>query len=108
LQEQICNGLYTFPDEFWSDVSESAKDLIRKMMCVDPAQRLTIAGVLEHAWLADDQNVINRVDTLLYPTVRTAGKRAATNESTPMDDDNEMPVIEDFLSSRWKRMKNDT
>lgn len=36
----------TFPSDLWDDVSPSAKDLISKMLCVDPSKRLTAAQVL--------------------------------------------------------------
>ena len=32
---------YTFDEEYWSLVSEEAKDLIRKLLVVDPDKRLT-------------------------------------------------------------------
>lgn len=68
LNDQIIEGLYTFPDEFWSDVSDPAKDLIRKMMCTDPAKRLTMDGVLQHPWLADDLDNTKRVDSIMHPS----------------------------------------
>lgn len=42
LKTQIIQGLYDFPDRFWSGVSESAKDLVSKLICVDPAKRITL------------------------------------------------------------------
>ncbi|KAK1321973.1 Calcium-dependent protein kinase 20 [Acorus calamus] len=42
-----------FPSNPWDYVSASAKDLITKMLCKDPSQRLTAMQVLDHAWLND-------------------------------------------------------
>lgn len=35
----------------WEPISEGAKDLICKMLCLDPKKRLTIQEVLNHRWL---------------------------------------------------------
>lgn len=35
----------------WENISEGAKDLICKMLCLDPKKRLTIQEVLNHRWL---------------------------------------------------------
>lgn len=35
-----------FPSDPWDHISESAKDLIRKMLCTDPSQRFSAQQVL--------------------------------------------------------------
>lgn len=35
-----------FPSEPWDNISASAKDLIKRMLCVDPLKRLSAAEVL--------------------------------------------------------------
>lgn len=35
-----------FPSEPWNRISVSAKDLIRRMLCIEPSQRLTAQEVL--------------------------------------------------------------
>lgn len=42
LKTQIMRGLYKFPDEFWKDISNEAKDLVSRLMCVDPAKRISL------------------------------------------------------------------
>jgi len=54
LFEKIMSGNYTFPAPYWSNVSQSAKDFIQKLLCVDPARRLTAEQALAHEWLAHD------------------------------------------------------
>jgi len=59
------------------------------MMCVDPNARLNIAQVLEHPWLADDADIINRVEKILtsdstIPNRPT--KRSIGGEAMSMDD----------------------
>lgn len=42
-----------FSSDLWDHISESAKDLISGMLCVDPSKRLTAKQVLAHSWLRD-------------------------------------------------------
>lgn len=51
LFRKIRKGEYDMDDPVWNDVSESAKDMISKLLVVDPAKRLTIEGVREHPWM---------------------------------------------------------
>jgi len=51
LFEQILNGEFDYPEEYWDDVSDQAKDFIDNLLLVDPALRLTAEQALEHPWL---------------------------------------------------------
>jgi len=108
LNDQIIQGLYTFPDEFWSDVSESAKDLIRKMMCIDPVKRLSIADALEHPWLADDHENTTRVENIMYPstTIKTAKRSACDDDDTALTATDEKPTDSTYSSGRPKRVRH--
>jgi len=46
----VRKGVYDFEGKEWKTVSESAKDLIRHMIC-PPEKRLTAEGVLHHEWM---------------------------------------------------------
>lgn len=39
-----------FPDEEWSDISEDAKDFIKKLMSKYPRRRPSAQEALEHPW----------------------------------------------------------
>ncbi len=47
----ILSGIFEFHEEFWVGVSDAAKDLIRKLLTVDPEQRLTAREALRHPWV---------------------------------------------------------
>lgn len=46
----IVSGKYDFIAPVWRQISSDAEDLIRKMLVLDPATRLTIPQILEHSW----------------------------------------------------------
>uniref|UniRef100_A0A0E0MCX9 non-specific serine/threonine protein kinase n=1 Tax=Oryza punctata TaxID=4537 RepID=A0A0E0MCX9_ORYPU len=51
---QILRGKLDFESEPWPSISDSAKDLVRNMLCRDPTKRLTAHEVLCHPWIVDD------------------------------------------------------
>uniref|UniRef100_A0A672T1V6 Ribosomal protein S6 kinase n=1 Tax=Sinocyclocheilus grahami TaxID=75366 RepID=A0A672T1V6_SINGR len=48
---RIGSGKFSLTGGYWSSVSLEAKDLVSKMLHVDPHQRLTAAQVLKHPWI---------------------------------------------------------
>ncbi|KAM3185011.1 hypothetical protein ACTXT7_007222 [Hymenolepis weldensis] len=57
MKDRIRTGCYTFPPNEWKDVSNEAKDLINKLLIVEPRERLTIEGVMQHPWIVQHQRV---------------------------------------------------
>eukprot|EP00928_Gymnodinium_smaydae_P031013 TRINITY_DN22905_c0_g1_i1.p1 TRINITY_DN22905_c0_g1~~TRINITY_DN22905_c0_g1_i1.p1 ORF type:complete len:510 (-),score=111.15 TRINITY_DN22905_c0_g1_i1:264-1793(-) len=51
LYESIMEGRFEFDVPEWSAVSPDAKDLVKRLMTVNPAERLTIQQALDHHWL---------------------------------------------------------
>ncbi|XP_070991932.1 MAP kinase-activated protein kinase 5-like isoform X1 [Oncorhynchus clarkii lewisi] len=51
MRKKIMTASFDFPEDEWSQISEMAKDIVRKLLKVKPEERLTIEGVLEHPWL---------------------------------------------------------
>ncbi|KAL3535995.1 hypothetical protein ACH5RR_004456 [Cinchona calisaya] len=52
--EQVSKGELDFVSEPWPSISESAKDLVRKMLVRDPKKRLKAHEVLSHPWVRVD------------------------------------------------------
>uniref|UniRef100_A0A8D0KNV9 non-specific serine/threonine protein kinase n=1 Tax=Salvator merianae TaxID=96440 RepID=A0A8D0KNV9_SALMN len=48
---RIGSGKFSLSGGYWNSVSDTAKDLVSKMLHVDPHQRLTAAQVLRHPWI---------------------------------------------------------
>ncbi|KAF4677960.1 hypothetical protein FOL47_008064 [Perkinsus chesapeaki] len=48
---RVRRGKYTFPDADWKDISDDAKDLIRKLLTYDEGNRWTAEQALNHRWI---------------------------------------------------------
>ncbi|KAK3092128.1 hypothetical protein FSP39_025399 [Pinctada imbricata] len=51
LFTRIQEGIFEFPDNEWEDISDNARDLIRRLLVRDPRKRLTAVEVLHHPWV---------------------------------------------------------
>ena len=51
LFESIIEGHFEFEPEYWDGISEDAKDLIRRLLNVDPASRISAKECLSHVWI---------------------------------------------------------
>ncbi|KAJ3406394.1 hypothetical protein HDV05_006022 [Chytridiales sp. JEL 0842] len=60
LSDQIKNGRIFFQSPYWDNISPQAKDLVSRLLTVDPANRLTATQALEHEWTA-------KVDAVMLP-----------------------------------------
>uniref|UniRef100_A0A8V0YT86 calcium/calmodulin-dependent protein kinase n=1 Tax=Gallus gallus TaxID=9031 RepID=A0A8V0YT86_CHICK len=52
LYQQIKAGAYDFPSPEWDTVTPEAKDLINKMLTINPSKRITAAEALKHPWIS--------------------------------------------------------
>lgn len=52
LYKQIKKGSYDFPPPYWTEISEAAKSLVSGLLTVNPKNRLTPQGVLDHPWIS--------------------------------------------------------
>jgi len=51
LVQQISMGHFDYPSPYWDPVGDPALDLIDRMLTVDPEERITVDGCLEHPWM---------------------------------------------------------
>ncbi|XP_042195729.1 calcium/calmodulin-dependent protein kinase type II subunit delta isoform X3 [Callorhinchus milii] len=57
LYQQIKAGAYDFPSPEWDTVTPEAKDLINKMLTINPAKRITATEALKHPWICQRSTV---------------------------------------------------
>lgn len=58
--DAILEGEIDFESQPWPSISKSAKDLVRKMLTQDPRKRITSAQVLEHPWLREGGEALDK------------------------------------------------
>uniref|UniRef100_A0A7N6A0A7 Ribosomal protein S6 kinase n=1 Tax=Anabas testudineus TaxID=64144 RepID=A0A7N6A0A7_ANATE len=59
ILNRIGNGHFSLTGGNWDTVSDAAKDLVSKMLHVDPHQRLTAKQVLRHPWIVQRDKLPN-------------------------------------------------
>uniref|UniRef100_F6UNV6 non-specific serine/threonine protein kinase n=1 Tax=Macaca mulatta TaxID=9544 RepID=F6UNV6_MACMU len=88
---RIGSGKFSLSGGYWNSVSDTAKDLVSKMLHVDPHQRLTAALVLRHPWIVHwdqlPQYQLNRQDAPHLVKGAMAATYSALNR-------NQSPVLE--------------
>ena len=58
LFEIIKSGEYNFDAPAWKYISNEAKDLIARMLVVDPEKRITPDEIRKHPWITGDYNKV--------------------------------------------------
>nr|XP_022336022.1 LOW QUALITY PROTEIN: serine/threonine-protein kinase Chk2-like [Crassostrea virginica] len=66
LNKQIIGGHYSFPSEYWKDISEDVIDVVKKLLTVDPKKRATLEEVISHPWFKDEE-IKKKANLLMYP-----------------------------------------
>ncbi|GER41825.1 calcium-dependent protein kinase [Striga asiatica] len=57
---KVLNGDIDFLSDPWPNISECAKDLVKKMLVRNPKRRITAQQILRHPWLQVNQNKIDK------------------------------------------------
>ena len=50
LRDKILNAKFSFSGPEWSDVSDGAKDLVRRLIVANPEGRMNVEQALKHKW----------------------------------------------------------
>jgi serine/threonine protein kinase len=75
LFQSIRTGEWQFIDKDWAGISEDAKDLIRKLLTVNPLRRLTAKDALSCEWLVQDDATLIGNDLSHSTELIKKGKR---------------------------------
>jgi serine/threonine protein kinase len=51
LHDLIINGRFDFPTSISSQLSGEVKDLVCRMLIVNPKERISISEILKHPWI---------------------------------------------------------
>ena len=64
LFRKIIAGRYEFKEDIWTEISDDAKDLIQKLLVLDPDERLSAKKALLHPWLKVPSDRLSRTNLL--------------------------------------------
>jgi len=84
LTEKVARGYYTFLSPWWDDISDSSKDLISHLLCVDPDKRYTIDEFLAHPW-CKEKAPLPEMNTQEVATMAPHIMRAKQMNYAPID-----------------------
>ncbi|EGG15187.1 protein kinase 1 [Cavenderia fasciculata] len=62
--DRVKRGGFSFPSPYWDEISEDAKDLIKKLIIVDVEKRLTIDQTLSHPWFTNHVDDIKKINNI--------------------------------------------
>eukprot|EP00977_Amphora_coffeiformis_P006560 scaffold1404_cov166-Amphora_coffeaeformis.AAC.27 len=62
LFRKIVAGKFEFEAKDWDGVSDDAKDLVRRLLVLDPDQRMTAAEAVRHRWLKASRDRLSLVN----------------------------------------------
>lgn len=91
-----------FRSDSWDSISDSAKELIRGMLCKDPSQRLTAQQILDHSWTNESTPLVNansRRDSLdaggasLSSSFMARSQDISFGAGSPIIHDSESPAL---------------
>ncbi|XP_031624983.1 calcium/calmodulin-dependent protein kinase type 1 isoform X2 [Contarinia nasturtii] len=86
LFAQILKGEFEFDSPYWDEISDSAKDFIQNLMCVNVDKRYTCKQALAHPWIsgneASDKNIHGTVSEQLKKTFAKSRWKQAYHAAT--------------------------
>jgi serine/threonine protein kinase len=88
ILEKVVHADYKFDSPSWDEVSDEAKDLVRKLLDVNRETRLTANGILNHPWInpdlhgkleGDNDSFIGRSNSNLHAVLHQMRKHSLTH-----------------------------
>jgi calcium-dependent protein kinase len=75
-------GLFSFKNKYWGEISEDVKNLIKRMLTVDPDERITAEEALSSSWMETEDSGLSADLTLNMRELRTSINVALLQENT--------------------------
>ena len=71
LYESVCAGKLRLNSTRWQYISDHAKDLLRKMLRVNPEERVTVDEALSHPWLREREHFAPKIHLVIIQLKNT-------------------------------------
>jgi len=116
LYEQILEGKYEFDVREWTTISPEAKELVRRLMTVNPRDRLKIEQAMDHKWFKIHEPLSPAPDARLalqpFPSEPKSGagdmnvtlQASFTEDSTATDGN---PALREEPTAKRRRTANE-
>lgn len=85
LFQQILKAEYEFDSPYWDDISSSAKEFIRQLMCKDPKKRFSCKQAIAFPWISGNTALNKNIHASVTAQLQ-----------------------KNFIKSKWKRAYNAT
>ncbi|XP_033986105.1 serine/threonine-protein kinase DCLK2 isoform X1 [Trematomus bernacchii] len=82
LFDQILLGRLEFPSPYWDNITDSAKELIGKMLQVNAEARYSAQDILSHPWLTDEAVMENNMKMEVTGKLKTHFNSAPNQNHT--------------------------
>ncbi|KAL7631844.1 UNVERIFIED_CONTAM: hypothetical protein RMT77_017854 [Armadillidium vulgare] len=111
LFAQILKGEFEFDSPYWDEISDSAKDFIRQLMCVDVEKRYTCKQALAHPWIsgnaASDRNIHSSVSEQLRKNFAKSRWRQAYHATSVIRQMRRLALVSNSQKERRLSEAND-
>ena len=74
VRMKICYGDYEFHDQYWNHINLDAKDLIKRMLTVDPEKRISATDALQHAWIVAEKGTVDNTNQTKFKEANPKAK----------------------------------
>ena len=82
--EKTVLGAYKMSGIEWNDISDQAKDLVKRMLCTNPEQRITAEEILQHPWIKELDAVPAPPQEVAVPQSPASSKTEGASGSEPL------------------------
>lgn len=70
IMKKVRNGEYSMEQNTWRFITSSGKDMVKRLMTMDPEKRLTLSEALSHAWWDDAARNLSPLPTEVVTSIR--------------------------------------
>ncbi|CDW77508.1 protein kinase domain containing protein [Stylonychia lemnae] len=117
LHQIITSGSFQYPPQIEPLLSDESKDLINKMLVLDPNERISIPEILSHQWMVSKDEMILQDDMIdltngtflnrkdMYSLGSSSFPSQAINETQGEPDINQVQIDNLFLGSKSYQAK---
>ncbi|KOX69596.1 Calcium/calmodulin-dependent protein kinase type 1 [Melipona quadrifasciata] len=81
---QTVIGEFEFDSPYWDDISDSAKDFIHKLMCVNVEERYTCKQALAHPWISGNAASNKNIHGTVSEQLKKNFAKSRWKESLPL------------------------